>query len=214
MYKYGGLYADLDVFPNLEKFPLVSLGLCKMLAMPTKPKFCELEWEIKVVVATAGNPMLRGILKDLSKAMATERTNPCWITKACPFVYHTTGPKQVGRTVESRGYEPQVTVFSICRPVPDLEKHLSLDDTGRVCCHRSGLDSYDVWSAFSMSYNTGDPRSPPPFTGASDLALARRPPFSYWRMSGRRYYVKTTKAPAAEVEQQTIAGYEPHSSES
>ena len=32
LYKYGGLYADLDIFPNLEKFPLVPLGLCKMLA--------------------------------------------------------------------------------------------------------------------------------------------------------------------------------------
>ena len=30
LYKYSGLYADLDVFPNLEKFPLVLLGLCKM----------------------------------------------------------------------------------------------------------------------------------------------------------------------------------------
>ena len=36
LWKYGGLYADLDVFPNLGKFPLVPLGLCKMLARETK----------------------------------------------------------------------------------------------------------------------------------------------------------------------------------
>ena len=35
LFKYGGLYADLDVFPNLATFPLVPLGLCKMLASET-----------------------------------------------------------------------------------------------------------------------------------------------------------------------------------
>ena len=32
LFMYGGLYAELDCFPNLEKFPLVALGLCKMLS--------------------------------------------------------------------------------------------------------------------------------------------------------------------------------------
>ena len=39
LFKFGGLYADLDVFPNLEKFPLVPLGLCKMLASETKTTY-------------------------------------------------------------------------------------------------------------------------------------------------------------------------------
>ena len=44
LFKCGGLYADLDVFPNLDKFPLVPIGLCKMLARETKNMRCKLEW--------------------------------------------------------------------------------------------------------------------------------------------------------------------------
>ena len=39
LFKFGGLYADLDVFPNLETFPLVPLGLCKMFASETKTTY-------------------------------------------------------------------------------------------------------------------------------------------------------------------------------
>ena len=83
------------------------------------------------------------------------------------FISQTTGPKRVGKTLQSHGYEPQVTMFSMCRPVPDLEPHIALDNTGRVCCHLSGMDSYDVWAAFSMSYRTGGfQRLPPPLASA------------------------------------------------
>ena len=48
LYHYGGLYADLDTFPNLEKFPLVPLGLCRTLARVGR----QTEWETELVVAT------------------------------------------------------------------------------------------------------------------------------------------------------------------
>ena len=70
LYHYGGLYADLDVFPNLEKFPLVPLGLCKMLAGRTKRKFCIPQWKTELVVATKGNEVILDILNDMSRAMA------------------------------------------------------------------------------------------------------------------------------------------------
>ena len=201
LYKYSGLYADLDVFPNLEKFPLVLLGLCKMLGRPTKSISSKLEWEIKVVVATAGNHMLRGILKDLSKAMATERTNPCWITKACPFVYHTTGPKQVGRTVESRGYEPHVTVFSMNRPEHHLHRDLFLDATGRPSSGISRIKPYDVWSAFTMLYNTGKSRYPPPLAPPH----AELPPIPQIK---RRRRI-TAKSPEGDLDKQVLPAAPP-----
>ena len=70
LFKQGGLYADLDTFPNMERYPLVSLGLCKMLARKTKTMRQKHEWETEVVVATAGNEFLLEILKDMSQAMA------------------------------------------------------------------------------------------------------------------------------------------------
>ena len=85
-----------------------------------------------------------------------------------------------------KGCEPQVTVFSMCRPVPDLDKHLSLGDTGLVCCHLSGMESYDVLSAFSMSYNTDGPKPVPPLA----RPLAQLPPYP---MKRRRYRHTTKK---------------------
>ena len=55
-------------------------------------------------------------------------------------------------------------------PVRDLEKLITLDDTGRVTCQRPGMEYRDVLSAFSMSYSGGDPLPPPP------LARPRRQP--------------------------------------
>ena len=71
LFLYGGLYADLDVFPNLEQFPQVPLGLCKMVARETKTMCRKPEWEIEVVVATKGNDslmeILSGMLRDVHK---------------------------------------------------------------------------------------------------------------------------------------------------
>ena len=69
LFKYGGLYADLDTFPNLDRFPLVPLGLSK-IAMDTKTRRPKPEWDLKVVVATEGNPFILEILEDMSRAMA------------------------------------------------------------------------------------------------------------------------------------------------
>ena len=99
--------------------------------------------------------------------------------------------------MRSHGYEPHVTVFSMCRPVPDLEKHLSLDDEGRVCCHRSGFEQYNVWSAFSMSYNGMRPRPPSPLA----RPLAQLPPFPA-KKKRRRLTFKTTEAPADGIDKQ------------
>ena len=111
LFKYGGLYADLDVFPNLDNFPLVPLGLCKMLARDAKTMRYKPEWGMEVVVATEGNQFILEILEDMSRAMAEKSQRQCHNDKPCRFIYNTTGPKRVGQTLQSRGYEPQVTVF-------------------------------------------------------------------------------------------------------
>ena len=77
LFKYGGLYADLDVFPNLEKFPLVPLGLCKMVARSTRKMQRSPEWEIELVVATAGNQFILEILAGMERAIV-EKSNIAW----------------------------------------------------------------------------------------------------------------------------------------
>ena len=84
LFKFGGLYADLNVFPNLEKFPLVPLGLCKMRPINRKP-----QWAFDVVVAKAGNECILKILEDMSTAMALYTKN-----RKCHAALYTT---QLGR---------------------------------------------------------------------------------------------------------------------
>ena len=195
LFRHGGLYADLNVFPQIDNIPLVPLGLCKMIARPTENMQMKPEWEIDVVVAIAGNAFLLELLQDMSRAMADRRKMKHYDDKPFRFIYNTTGPKQVARSLKSRGYEPQVAVFSMCTPVPDLDQHLSFGDRGRVRCHLPGMRKYDILSAYSMSYAKGDPGLQPP--------QAKR----------RRYTVKTTvNQPGNEVDEERPPNYEPQQS--
>jgi hypothetical protein len=197
LYLYGGLYADLDVFPNLETFPLVPLGMCKMKARETPAKRHRHEWEMEVLVGRAGNYRLMEILKGMLRAVTAKKDLKYYNEKPCRFIYHTTGPKGVGKTLRTKGYEPHVEVFSMCRPVPDLVQHLSLDTEGKVCCHVPGFKQYDVWSAFSMSYKKSKPGPLP----ALAPPLARLPPFCPTLKMRQRYTVKTTPAPASSIDE-------------
>ena len=158
---------------------------------------------MEVVIATKGNPFLLDILHGMSEALAEKSKMEYYNDKPCRFIYHTTGPKLLAKVLHAHGYEPHVRLLSMCRPVQDLEKHLSLDEAGRVSCHRSGIDQYDVWSALSMSYNISNPGLPPPLA----LPLLHSPPYPQ-NKKRRRYTTKTTEAPADEVDKQTISGYE------
>ena len=60
-------------FRNFEKFPLVPLGMCKMLARATNTMRHKHEWQTDLLVATEGNQFLLEILEDMSRAMAEKR---------------------------------------------------------------------------------------------------------------------------------------------
>ena len=197
LYLYGGLYADLDVFPNQETFPLVPFGMCKMKARETPTNCKHPEWEMEVVVARAGNYRLMEILKGMLRDLTEKKNIKSYRKRKWRFIYHTTGPKGVGKTLRTKGYEPHVEVFSMCRPVPDLVQHLSLDTDGKVRCDWPGLKQYDVWSAFSMSYAKLKPGPLP----ALAPPLATLPPFCPTLKMRQRYTVKTTPAPAGSIDE-------------
>ena len=171
--------------------------MCKMLAREIKVIRRKPEWEIEVVVAEKGNKAILDILRDMKISMAQKASMPFYTDKPCRFIYRTTGPVRVGKTLEEKGYQPQVTVFSMCRPVQDLEKLISLDNTGRVICGRSGMESYDVLSAFSMSYNTGNMQAPPPL--ATPSPPPRPPPPTGGQRKKFRFRGKRPEFQDAEV---------------
>ena len=121
-------------------------------------------------MATAGNLVLLEILQDMSPALAEKSEVKSCNNHPRRFIYYTTGPKLVGQALQSRGYEPQVKVFSMCRPVRDLEKYLSVDDTGRVSCDLQNLELYDVWLAHSLP-----PRNKRLHRDVRDVRNARNP---------------------------------------
>ena len=110
LYLYGGLYADLDVFPNRDSFPQVSLGLCKMLsrAIGQRP-----EWEIEVVVARQGNNSLIDIVDNM--IVETQKAQGCelYTDKPCRHVYNTTGPLSVQRWLKQSLMESSTYVFAM-----------------------------------------------------------------------------------------------------
>ena len=106
--------------------------------------------------------------------------------------------------MESRGYAPHVTVFSMNRPERHLHSHLSLDATGRLHSGIWRIKPYDVWSAFSMSYNNGESRAPPPLA----IPDAQLLPFPE-KKKRRRITAKRAEAPADDVDKQAISACEP-----
>ena len=150
LFLYGGLYADLDVFPNRDTFPEVELGFCKMAS---RKIFKRPEWEIEIVVATRGNQWLLALLWHM--CVATEDKNAkkgYHLMKPCRYIYNTTGPTSVFNFFARSEYEPSIVFFSMCRPVSDLQSQVVLDATGRIGGYQPTLSRYDVLSAFSMSY--------------------------------------------------------------
>ena len=114
---------------------------------------------------------------------------------------NTTGAVQLGEFLQSSGYAPHVTVFSMVRPVGHLERYLSMSyETGQFC-HLLG--AYDVISPFSMSDKAGMGRAPPPLC----TTLAQLPPFPETKKR-RRLTVKTRASLAGEVDKQNISGCE------
>lgn len=189
LYMFGGLCADLDTFPNLDRFPQVPLGMCKMLAQETKAR----RWNIEVVAGEKGHPAFLQILEDMKVAIVDKGPMKYYTDKPCRFIYDTTGPVRVGKTWEASGYQPHVTVFPMCRPVEDLETIISLERTGRVRCHRYGMESYSVLSAPSLSCNTGNTRPPPPLAKP-----VPQPPPGRQRKKRLRFTIKKPELPDAE----------------
>ena len=194
LWKYGGLYADLGTFPNLETYPLVSLGFCRMPG--TTPAISH-EWATDVVVATHCNRLILYLLWDFSLSIGTVHTFRSEPNRLKHILADglSTYFSYVSKFNPHYGCKPQVATFSMCNVADGT--HLSLDDTGRVLCHlavETGMVSYDVWSAF---YSPPLLAGPPPTLARP---LAQLPPYPNKR---RRYFVKT------KVDQQTIPGYEP-----
>ena len=148
LYLYGGLYADLDVFPNRDMYPQVTFGLCKM---PSRAENTQDEWEIEMVIATRGNPNILKLIEYMAKSIDERRNWPYYVDKPCRFIYHTTGPKIVKKFLKHTRLQRSLTFYTMCRPIEEQSK-LVINAAGIITGFPPTLQKYDVLSTFSMSY--------------------------------------------------------------
>jgi hypothetical protein len=174
LYLYGGLYADLDVLPNRDRYDLCSLGICRMRARKPAHKW---EWEMEVLVATAGNPILMEYLQHIVQEVASRKYETGFFRHArCRYIYHTTGPSSLARFLKDpsrKAVRRQLIFFELNRP--EIANVLSA----------WAKQSYDVISHFSMSYDTKELQIPVLVSKAS-VDLPCRPPVDRKRLSSKR----------------------------
>ena len=159
LYVYGGLYADLDTFPNRPSYQQVSLGIPKMLARSYKHGP---EWEMKFIVATQGNSQLIDIMLNQVVNYKARMHMKAYRTRPCRFVYHTTGPLALRRFINSNSISETVHSFIMNRPSPafPVEK-LYWDRASSQPCinfsrNKETAQGYEILTAFSMSYRVAD----------------------------------------------------------
>ena len=181
LYVYGGLYADLDTFPNRPSYQQVSLGIPKMLARSYKHGP---EWEMKFIVATQGNSQLIDIMLNQVVNYKARMHMKVYRTRPCRFVYHTTGPYALRRFLYFNSISETVNSFAMNRPsrafpVEELywDRASSQPQDGDRKTEKA--KGYEILTAFSMSFRVADGKTrvlvPTPPLGEEDVDLPQVP---------------------------------------
>jgi hypothetical protein len=130
---YGGLYSDLDVWPNRDIYPQVDFALARVektvpvkvrksprsgrgtqtqsrsRMMATQSTTTQLYMDIECIIASQGNPIMLELLSHISNEIENKmwrRPTDWYHTKRVRYVYHTTGPRSMERFIRSRGQGP------------------------------------------------------------------------------------------------------------
>ena len=148
LYLYGGLYADLDILPNRQYYPQVTLGLCKM---PSRAVGKKPQYEIELVVATRGNVSLLTILDHMVEATKAKNSIEVYLERPCRFIYNTTGPYCVEKFLKHSPLKQSLTFFSMCRPLESMQELMELSNRWRKGDEQTATEP-DILSAYSMSY--------------------------------------------------------------
>jgi len=92
LHAYGGLYSDLDVYPNRYEYRQTSFSacMCPNRLPGSKATFLDME----VLVATANHPLLWGWLEFMVNTIAEKQwASGHWKVAKMRYIWHTTGPR-------------------------------------------------------------------------------------------------------------------------
>ena len=197
LYVYGGLYADLDTFPNRPSYQQVPLGIPKMPARSYKHGP---EWEMEFIVATQGNSQLIDIMLNQVVNYKARMHMKAYRTRPCRFVYHTTGPLALRRFINSNSISETVHSFVMNRPSPAFPAEKLYWDRPssqpriNFSRNKETAQGYEILTAFSMSCDGKNHRDrktlvPTPPLGEEDVDLPQVP------MSPRKRLRRKSHAP-------------------
>jgi len=121
LYRYGGMYAELDTFPNRRTYPQVSLGLPKIAS---RAPCQDAEWEMEVVIATRGNDALLGIMANMA-----QNYKGISIKYPLTFIHQTTGKKALSRYLKTTDTAARTHIFAMNRPSEEFTvQHVFMAD--------------------------------------------------------------------------------------
>ena len=153
LHAYGGIYADLSVLPNRDRYPQVPLGLC---ARPSRAKCHSPEWTIDVVVAARANSILRRIVENMIKVTGETKESGCYSLRGNQYINQTTGPYSVAKFLKAIGCASTITLFPITRPIKGLQNHIVQHESGKWVLDgvvKGCFEDYDFLSAFCVYRN-------------------------------------------------------------
>lgn len=142
LHAYGGLYSDLDIYPNRMVYAQTPISVCMC---PSKykgpvPTFLDME----VLVGTPNNPLLMDWLEYMRDQIAERKTDSGFWQKAkMRYIWHTTGPRAMQRFLKLPKNSSWVVEHLQCSAFWKEDVDSAMD-----------LRKYDVLSKRSNSYFT------------------------------------------------------------
>tara|TARA_R110002020_G_C16259563_1_gene770378 strand:- start:399 stop:1076 length:678 start_codon:yes stop_codon:yes gene_type:complete len=95
LYKYGGLYADLDVIPVIKEFPESSFAVSKN----------DDELNIEVLLSCDKNPILLDYLDFVKEQIEIKNQIDVYKDWKLRYVHQTTGPRSFSRFLRNKDYD-------------------------------------------------------------------------------------------------------------
>lgn len=117
LHKYGGLYADLDIFPKIKKLR------DKDLIISYKKGQKREHFEMEVVQSKKNNKFLLDFLDHVKKQIKEKNKIKIYDIWKARYVYHTTGPYSLHRFLKENNIKPEKYIIN--EPKTD-EKTLNL----------------------------------------------------------------------------------------
>ena len=150
LYSYGGLYSDLDVFPNRASYRQVPFAVCMRPHRSKKPGAQPTFLDMEVLVASINHPLLWGWLAYMQKEIRRKQyARGFWRKARMRYIWHTTGPYAMQRFLRLPANSEWGTTVSyvLCSAAEEGDNATTRD-----------LQKYDVVSPTSNTYFTSKHR--------------------------------------------------------